>query len=320
MFFASLLIGIREGLEAALIISILLAYVQKQQRPDLRAPIGRGVTLALALLAALGALFTFGRSSLTFRAQEIVGGVMSLLAVVMITGMIFWMFKLGATMKKDLEASASTAIAAGGAALFWVAFLAVAREGLETTLMLWGWMTSPAALIGALVGLAVAAALGYLLYRGILKIRLSSFFTWSGALLIVVAAGILAYGVHDLQEAALLPGPFSGAPIAPTHPRTGEVLTGFATYPFWLASFPFGWAFNIENVMDPAGVLAAFLKGTVGFEPQMSWLQIIAWACYLLVVVPAFVRKVRATRRPKPRSPGTPTTQILTERVKETTA
>lgn len=297
MFFASFLIGVREGLEAALIIGILLAYVQRQGRPEARQKIWSGVLVAVVLSVALGAVFTFGRSSLSFRVPEMIGGSMSLLAVVMITGMIFWMQKAGRNMRKDLETSAAAKLGLGAWGMFWLAFITVGREGIETTLLLWGWMTDPAAIIGALVGVAVAVALGVAIHHGVLRFPFSTFFTWSGAFLIIVAARILAYGIHDLQEAAFLPGPFSGAPIAPTHPRTGEVLTGFTAYPFWGAAYPFGWAFNLEHLIDPAGPLAAFLKGIFGFVPQMTWLEVTAWAGYLTIIVPLFISKVRTARR-----------------------
>ena len=181
-----------------------------------------------------------------------------------------------------------------GIGMFWLAFVSVGREGIETTLMLWGWILEPAALTGALVGILTAVVLGYLVYRGMLRIRFSTFFAWTGILLIIMTAGILAYGIHDLQEARFLPGPFSGAPITPTDFRTGEVLVGFFTErPYWGAPFPFGWAFDLQGIIDPSGALAAFLKGTVGFTPLMSWLEVIAWFIYLVVVLPMFIRHVR---------------------------
>lgn len=183
-----------------------------------------------------------------------------------------------------------------GWALAWIALVSVGREGIETTLMLWGWAGQPEALIGAVMGIGVAAAIGYLLYRGMVRINLGTFFAWTGAFLIIVAAGILAYGVHDLQEAAVLPGPFSGHPITPTDLRTGEVLVGLTDGPFWLAAFPFGWAFDLTGSIDPSGVLATFLKGTVGFTPLMSWLEVTAWAVYLAIVLPLFLARVHRNR------------------------
>lgn len=293
MFLASFLIGLREGLEASLIIGILLAYVTRIDRSDVKQKIWWGVSIAIALSLTLGAFFTFGRYALTFVAQEVIGGTMSLIAVGMVTWMVFWMMRTASGLKHELQQGVDQALAIGtGWAIFWLAFATVAREGIETTLMLWGWAGNPIALLGAVTGILIAAGIGIALNRGMLRINLRVFFAWTGGFLIIVAAGILAYGIHDLQEAAWLPGPFSGHPITPTDLRTGEVLTGFDG-PFWLAAFPFGWAFNVEDTIPPASALAAFLKGTVGFVPQMTWLEVTAWACYMGIAMPRFLAEVR---------------------------
>lgn len=305
MFIAAFLVGLREGLEASLIVGMLFAAIQRRSSTDTDEghlntavrTVWIGVILAATICTALGALFTFGRYGLSFRAQEAIGGTMSLIAVAMITGMVLSLSNKGGKLRTMLEDKTGVALTKGKQAMFWLAFVAVAREGIELTLLLWGWMTTPSAVIGAFTGIGVAIVMGWLIYRGALRLDLGTFFTWSSALLIVVAAGILAYAIHDLQEAQFLPGPFSGAPIAPTHPRTGEVLTGFATYPFWMASFPFGWAFNLDEFIDPAGITATLLQAFTGFMPQMSWLQVIAWGTYLAVVVPIFVGHVRGRPR-----------------------
>ncbi|MCW5953991.1 MAG: FTR1 family protein [Propionibacteriaceae bacterium] len=301
MFLAAFLIGLREGLEAALIVGILVAYLRKQGRPDVLAKLWWGVGLAVAGSVALGALFTFGAYRLSFQAQEIIGGTMSLVAVGMITWMVFWMLKVGGRMKAELEEGAAHALAVGsGWSIFWLGLISVGREGLETTLLLWGWALQPAALLGALAGIAMAIVIGYLMYRGMVRVNLGVFFAWMGTFLVVVAAGILAYGIHDLQEAGLLPGPFSGHPITPTDMRTGDVLVGPTDGPFWMASFPFGWAFDITGSIDPSGFAGALLKGVVGFTPMMSWLQVTAWAIYLAIVLPRFVAgalRSRAARK-----------------------
>lgn len=299
VFLASFLIGLREGLEAALIVGILIAYVTKQGRLDVRRKIWWGVALASVGSLALGALFTYGSYGLSFEGQELIGGTMSLLAVGMIVWMVFWMAGAGQRMKSELESEAAQALALGsGWAIFWIAFVSVGREGIETTLLLWGWALQPAALIGALCGILAAVVLGYFAYKGMVRINYRTFFSWTGAFLVVVAAGILAYGIHDLQEAAFLPGPFSGHPITPTDLRTGEVLVGPTDGPYWLASFPFGWAFDVSDSMDPSGVLATFLKGTVGFTPQMTWLEVTAWAIFLAVVLPRFLARIRRGHQP----------------------
>jgi high-affinity iron transporter len=297
MFLASFLIGLREGLEAALIVGILVAFVHKRGRTDVRAKIWWGVGVAITISLALGAIFTFGTYGLSFEAQEIIGGTMSLLAVAMVTWMVFWMLKIGHRMKAELEADAAGALAVGtGWAIAWIAFISVGREGIETTLMLWGWASQTEALLGALVGILAAVAIGFAAFQGMVRINFASFFSYTGAFLIIVAAGILAYAVHDLQEAAVLPGPFSGHPITPTDLRTGEVLVGLTDGPFWMAAFPFGWAFDLTGVIDPTGVWAALAKGTIGFTPLMSWLEVTAWAIYLVVVLPQFIAATRRNR------------------------
>ena len=304
MFLAAFLIGLREGLEASLVIGILIAYVTRVNRSDVKSKIWLGVGLAVGLSVGLGALFAFGRYQLTFTGQEIIGGTLSLVAVAMVTVMVMWMVSQGKNMKASLESEMGTALLTGtGWAIFWVAFVTVGREGLETTLLLWGWLTTPLAIIGALLGLFTAVGLGYAIFKGAVRINFSSFFAWMGGFLIIVAAGILAYGIHDLQEAAVLPGPFSGAPITPTDVRTSEVLTGFTDNPFWFAAIPFGWAFNYSDVIDPTGFAATFLKGTIGFTPQMTWLEVIAWFSYMSIVFPMFIRRVRGPRRSTAQAP-----------------
>ncbi len=308
MFLASFLIGLREGLEAALIVGILVAFVQRRERKDVLTKIGWGVGLAVAASVVIGAAFTFGSYSLSSAGQEIIGGTMSLIAVAMVTWMVFWMITAGRRLKSELETEAAQALAVGsGWAIFWIAFVSVGREGIETTLMLWGWATQPEALLGALTGILLAVALGYLVYRGLVRFNLGTFFSITGVFLVVVAAGILAYGIHDLQEAAVLPGPFSGAPITPTDLRTGEVLIGLTDGPFWTAAFPFGWAFDVSSSVDPSGWFATLVKGTVGLTPQMSWLEVIAWVTYLAVVIPLFASRLRRTHQPL--TPATPLPQ-----------
>lgn len=298
MLLGAFLIGLREGLEAALIIGILVAYLRREGRGELVTRIWSGAGIAVVVSVALGAVFTFGRYGLSFTAQEVIGGVMSLVAVAMITWMAFWMMRSGHRIKSDLEQGASRGLASGnGWVLFWLALVSVGREGIETTLLLWGWAMQPLALVGALAGIGVSVALGYIVFRGLVRVNLGTFFTWTGALLIVVAAGILAYGVHDLQEAAVLPGPWSGHPITPTDLRTGEVLVGLTDGPFWMAAFPFGWAFDLTGTIDPNGVIASLAKGTLGLTPLMTWVEVLAWATYLLWVLPKFLRLSRRNRR-----------------------
>ncbi|TQJ31891.1 iron uptake transporter permease EfeU [Microbacterium sp. SLBN-146] len=284
----SFLIGLREGLEAALVVGILVAYMSRIGRRDLLPRMWAGVVLAIVLSLALGAILTFGAYTLSFTAQEVIGGVLSLLAVAMVTWMIFWMQRAGRTMTRSLQGGVDDAVREGSLwAIVVLGFVSVAREGIETTLFLWAMVRSfgdtPGALIGAVLGISAAAVAGWLIAKGAVRLSLRGFFTWTAAFLIVVAAGVLAYAVHDLQEAAVLPGPFSGA--APVDPDTGTVLVGWG-------AVPFGWAFDVSSAVPPGSALAHLLQGLIGFMPLMSWLQVIAWGLYTAIVGGLFFRNL----------------------------
>jgi high-affinity iron transporter len=260
---ANYLIGLREGLEAALVVSILVAYLVKSGHADRLRPVWLGVAGAIAISLLFGAVLTFSSNQMGFKAQERFGGMMSIIAVGFVTWMIFWMRRTARHLKKELQGRLDAALALGSGALVITAFLAVGREGLETSLFIWsavqatGESTQP--VLGAALGLATAVALGYLFYKGAVRINLAKFFTWTGAALIVVAAGVLAYGLHDLQEAGTLPG---------------------------LNSL----AFNVSSAVPPESWYGTLLKGTVNFTPTTTWLQAIAWTIYIVTVGVLFFR------------------------------
>lgn len=276
---ANYLIGLREGLEAALVVSILVAYLVKSGRRDRLAPVWTGVLVAVALSLCFGALLTFTSSRLTFQAQEAFGGILSIIAVGFVTWMVFWMRRTARSLSKELRGRMDTALAMGSGALVLTAFIAVGREGLETSLFIWsavqatGQSTEP--VLGAALGLLTAVIIGYLFYRGAARINLATFFKWTGAFLIVVAAGVLAYGVHDLQEADILPG---------------------------LNSL----AFDVSNAIPPSSWYGTLLKGTLNFSPATTWLQAIAWTAYIIPVFVLFLRPSRSSS-PAPTAPA-PTT------------
>lgn len=276
--FANYLIGLREGLEAALVVSILVAYLVKSDRRHLLPRIWAGVALAIGISLAFGALLTFGPRGLTFEAQELIGGTLSIIAVGFVTWMIFWMASAARALGGELRGRIDAAADGGRAALVVVAVLAVGREGLETALFLWATTNAVSSgtqgsstwtpLLGAVLGLATAVLLGWLIYRGAIRINLSTFFTWTGGFLIFIAAGVLAYGIHDLQEARFLPG-----------------LNTLA--------------FDVSHVIDPNTWYATLLKGVFNFTPQTTLLQAIAWCAYVIPVLTLFLLGVRA-RRPAP--------------------
>jgi high-affinity iron transporter len=269
---ANYLIGLREGLEAALVVSILVAYLVKTGRRDRLAPVWIGVLGAVAVSLLFGALLTFTSSQMSFQAQEAFGGTLSIVAVGFVTWMVFWMRRTARSLSKELRGRLDAALAMGSGALIVTAFIAVGREGLETSLFIWsaiqatGQNSQP--VLGAALGLLTAVVIGYLFYKGALKINLATFFLWTGAILIVVAAGVLAYGVHDLQEAGILPGLNS-------------------------------MAFDVSGALPPASWYATLLRGTVNFTPATTWLQAIAWLAYIVPVFVLFLRPAR-TSEPAP--------------------
>ena len=290
------LIGLREGLEAALVVGILLAYVQRIGRRDVAWRIWAGVALAVGVSLTVGAVLTFGAYGLSFQAQEIIGGSLSLLAVALVTWMVFWMLRTARGMRGALEGQLGDAIAGSGWGIVAVGFLSVGREGLETALFIWATTRASGdgpllGLAAAVTGIVVAALLGWLIYRGLLRVNLARFFTWTGALLIVFAAGVVAYAIHDLQEAAVLPGPFALAPEGASA---------------WVQSWygESAWAFRIPQVIAPDGILGSLLKGTIGFTPEMTRLELLAYALYLGPTMTLFVRRARhraPARTPAPR-------------------
>ena len=207
---ANLLIGLREGLEASLIVGILIAYVVKISRRDVIFKIWAGVVVAIIVSLAVGALLTFGLATLSPDVEPLIAGTMSILATGLVTWMIFWMARTARDLRGNLHSDIEKNLAGAGWGLVLLAFLAVGREGIETAVFIWAaaqvTQNTTLPLLGALLGLGISVTLGYLIYRGMVRLNLAKFFTWSGALLIVVAAGVLVNGFGDLQEVGVFPG------------------------------------------------------------------------------------------------------------------
>ncbi|MGH3483468.1 MAG: iron uptake transporter permease EfeU, partial [Nocardioidaceae bacterium] len=249
-------------LEASLIVGILIAYLVKtDRRPQIRY-VWAGVMVALLVAVGFAVCLNFAKQTLTFEAKETFGGTMSLIAVGFVTWMIFWMRRTARSIKGELEGRIDSALSMGPLTLALVAFLAVGREGVETSMFT--WVTGEAVAddatpyIGTVIGLAVAITLGTLIYLGAIRINLGKFFTWTGGFLVLVAAGVLAYAVHDLQEASILPG-----------------LTNTV--------------FDVSSVLSLDSWFGTVLKGTFNYNPAPTWLELIAWIAYLVPVMLIFL-------------------------------
>ena len=276
------LIGLREGLEASLVVSILVAFLVRTNRRSELPRVWLGVAIAVLVSIGVTLGLTLTQQALTFEAQEALGGSLSIIAVGFVTWMIFWMRRNARTLSKDLRGRLDDAIRIGPVAVVVMSALAVGREGLETAVFFFaaaqaaGETTRP--LIGFLLGIATSIALAYLLYRGAVKIDLGKFFTVTGFFLIFVAAGILAYGVHDLQEAAILPG-----------------LTTLA--------------FDVSAAVPPDSWYGTLLKGVFNFSPRTTVLEAVVWIAYVTVVLTLFLRP---QRRSVAKAPATaPTTSTV---------
>jgi high-affinity iron transporter len=276
----NLLIGLREGLGAGLVVSILLAAVRRaapprgddgqshdgQTRKISAAPIWLGVLGAVMLSGSSAAVLASSSGAGSSRAQDAVGGLLSVFAVGPVTAMIFWMRGTATGLKPQLRGDMARVAPIGAGALTITAFLAVGREGLETALSWWTAARAPGQtawpLAGTAAGLAAAVVLCWLLYRGAAKLNAGVFFSRAALALIVIAAGMLAYGLGDLQDARLLSGQR------------------------WIA-------FDLAARARPGSWWVSLITGVTGLTPEMTVLQVVAWIAYLALVIPAFAKAGR---------------------------
>ena len=275
---AAFIVTLREGIEAALIVSILLAYLKQLGRTDRAHVVWWGTALAVGLSAVVGTVIFAVGAEFEGTAEQVFEGLVTLTAVSVLTWMIFWMRRQGARIKSDLQEKVDTALVAGGFALAALAFTAVLREGIETALFLFAAAKGTAVdaggvagqVTGAVLGLGLAVVLGVLLYRGGIRMNLRTFFRVTGSILIVVAAGLFAYSVHELQEAGWFP-----------------LLTATA--------------FDLtETLPDDSGV-GAVLRGLVGYNADPSTLELFAWLGFVILVGTLYLRPQPAiVARPAP--------------------
>lgn len=251
---AAFLVTLREGLEAALIVSIILAYLARTRNYQLFPTVWLGAGVAVVVSLAAGAVLFWTLGQLSGRAEAIFEGVAMFSAVLVLTYMVIWMKRQARNIKAHLEAQLQSALATGSVlAMASLAFIIVVREGIETVLFMFGVVASTtptAATIGGLLGLAIAIAIGYAGYKGAKWLNLSTFFNVTGALLILFAAGLLAFGIHEFQEAGLFP-------IV-----VGEV-----------------W--NINHVLDEGQGLGSFLKALFGYNGNPALLEVSFYFGYL---------------------------------------
>ena len=282
---ANALIGLREGLEAGLVVGILVAYLNKMGRRDVLPKLWLGVAGAIVLALAVGAALTFGPYGMSFEAQETLGGSLSIAAVGLVTWMIFWMARHSRGLKGELQSQLAHAIAGSALGIVVLGIVSVGREGIETALFVWASVSSSGnavlGTIGAFVGLLASVVISYLIYRGLVKINLSRFFLWTGAFLVIVAAGVLAYGVGDLQEAGVLPG-------------INAV------------------AYNLSGAIPSSSWYGVLLTGLFQFAPEPTWARVIVWVLYIAVVLTLFLRVSLGRPKSPAASVDAPARTVLT--------
>lgn len=261
--FSSFIITLREGLEAALIVSLVLAAVSKAGAAGLVRWIWYGVVSAIGVSLASGLVFVLVVGSLPEEVEETVAGVASLVAVAVLTFMVFWMRGQAGRMAAEVDAKVAGAATVGsGWALGLLAFSAVLREGLETALFLFASLKSAstwAGSLGAVLGLVAAVALGYALFRGSVNLDLGAFFRVTGLVLVVVGAGLLAAGIHELQAVGIVP-------VGVAH--------------LWDAG----------GILDDGAGVGAVLHGLFGYNAAPSLVEVVAYWVYLAVVGFLFLR------------------------------
>ncbi len=280
---ASLLITLREGLEISLVLAIIVGYLAKSGRSGYFRQIWVGSGLAVGVCIVAGVAFRAAVGDFDGKSEQFIEGTLAFSAVAVLTWMIFWMRSHARGIKGDLRDKMQLAIDRSPRALAVVAFVAVAREGFETVLFLLGaeneGTTGAQVVVGGLLGLAIAAVLGVAIYRGGRHIDLGKFFAWTGALLLLFAAGLFAKGVHEFREFF-------------------EIDASFIAKPLWeVTSGPLAAGHEVHD----------FLNGLLGWSPQPERIRVVAYFAYLLPIGWLYVRDLASGLRRKPAAPETTT-------------
>jgi high-affinity iron transporter len=275
-----LLTGLREGVEAALIVSIILAYLVKTGNGEHAGKIWLGTGAAIALSALLGLVIFNTVGAFEEPYEQIFEGSAMLLAALVVTWMLFWMRRQSAGVRGELQAAVDRVLDAGGAwGLAILAFTAVIREGVETALFLVGQATSAqtsagSVFVGAIIGLLMAVAIGYGFYSGSRRINLQAFFRWTGIALVFIAAGLLSHAIHEFIEV----GVFGSGP--------------------WTAT-----AFDISATLSHDEGVGAFLRAIFGYSASPEILTLVVHVTYVVVVLALYLRPT-APRTPSPSPAG----------------
>jgi len=269
----SLLITLREGLEAALIIGIILAYLARTNNRQGFKPVWLGTSLAVLVSLIAGAIIYIVAGEFSGRAEQIFEGSAMLLAVGVLTWMVFWMRKQAVNIKGELQTQIQSALTSGSSfGLVAIAFVAVVREGIETVLFLFAANTvaesAVSFTIGGLLGLVVAIAIGYGIYKGSSKLNIRTFFNITGLVLIIFAAGLLAHGIHEYNEAAIIPNVIEHV-------------------------------YDINPILSENSTFGLFLKAIFGYNGNPSLTEIIGYIVYLAWTLVAYFRPSAAKRGAK---------------------
>lgn len=281
---AAFFLMLREGLEAALIVGIIAAYLVKLGRRDALRSIWVGVGAALALSVGAGLIVALTVGSLPLAIRASIEGVAALSAVVVLTWMLFWMRRQGRAMKGELERGVDVALAVGStSALAGLAFIAVVREGLETVLFLFAIGSSSGSiaplLAASLAGLAVAVGVGVAIFAAGIRIDLRRFFTITGVVLIFVSAGLVTYAIAEFTEVGLVP--------------------------------PTATVFDLSPILPESSLLGSLLAGLFGYRSAPTVLELMGYLAYLLPVLLLFVFGGRGRRDQRPRMAATAASTLI---------